>query len=91
MMAFAFTSALGTHNTDLITMAGTATATTIMLMNTSGTNGSGGIGTTIGTITIETTIVIDAQGLFSETNFRITWTSPVTVRKRAVLAVTGRA
>jgi hypothetical protein len=57
MMGFAFTLAPDTHNTDLITMAETVTAITIARMNI---GGSGGTGTIIGTITIETTIGIDA-------------------------------
>jgi hypothetical protein len=52
-----------TNNTGPITMAMTDTATTAMRMNIGGTNGSGGTGTIIGTITIgimiETTTGID--------------------------------
>ena len=55
-MAFAFTLAPNTHNTDLITTAGIATATTITRTNIGGINGSGGTGTIIDTITIETMI-----------------------------------
>jgi hypothetical protein len=50
MTACAFTLAPDIHNTDLITMAGTATATTITPTNI------GGSGTIIGTITIGTMI-----------------------------------
>jgi hypothetical protein len=50
MMGFGFTLAPDTHNTDLITMAATDTATTVTRKNI---GGSGGTGTIIGTITIE--------------------------------------
>jgi hypothetical protein len=53
MMGFGFTLAPNTHNTDLITMAVTATTTTITRTNIDGT---GGIGTIIATITSETMI-----------------------------------
>jgi hypothetical protein len=55
-MAFGFTLAPNTHNTDLITTAVTATATTIARTNIGGTNGTG---TIIVTITIEITIGIE--------------------------------
>jgi hypothetical protein len=50
MMGFGFTLAPDTHNTDLITMVTTDTATTVTRTNI---GGSGGTGTIIGTITIE--------------------------------------
>jgi hypothetical protein len=52
MMGFGFTLAPDTHNTDLITMVTTDTATTVTRTNIGGTSGSG---TIIGTITIEIT------------------------------------
>ena len=55
-MAFAFTLAPNIHNTDLITMVMTDTATIDMRTNIGGTNGSGGTETIIDTITIETMI-----------------------------------
>jgi hypothetical protein len=51
MMGFAFTLAPDTHNTDLITMVATDTATTVTRTNI---GGSGGTGTIMGTATIET-------------------------------------
>jgi hypothetical protein len=48
-----FTLIRATNNTGPITMGTTDTATTIMWMNIGGTNGSGGTGTIIDTITIE--------------------------------------
>ena len=50
MMDFGFTLAPDTHNTGLITMVTTDTATTVTRTNI---GGSGGTGTIIGTITIE--------------------------------------
>jgi hypothetical protein len=50
MMGFGFTLAPDTHNTDLITIVTTDTATTVTRTNI---GGSGGTGTIIGTITIE--------------------------------------
>jgi ribose/xylose/arabinose/galactoside ABC-type transport system permease subunit len=48
-----FTLIRATNNTGPITMGTTVTATTITWMNIGGTNGSGGTGTIIDTITIE--------------------------------------
>ena len=68
MMDFAFTLIPDTNNTDPITMATTATAITVTRTNIGGTNGSGGTGTIIGTITIEimigTATGIDAGRVF---------------------------
>jgi hypothetical protein len=57
-MGSAFTLTPDTNNTDLITMARTATAITVTRMNIGGTAGTG---TLIGTITIETMIGIDTS------------------------------
>jgi hypothetical protein len=55
-MGFASILVPNTHNTDPITTAVIDTATTITRTNIGGINGSGGTGTIIGTITIETMI-----------------------------------
>jgi hypothetical protein len=57
-MAFAFTLAPNTRNTDLIITAVTATAITVTRTNIGGTNGTD---TIIDTTTIETTTGIDAE------------------------------
>jgi hypothetical protein len=71
MMGFAFTLAPDTHNTDLITMVTTDTATTVTRRNIGGRSGTG---TIIGTITIETIIGITTG--IDPLRFRITnWLS----------------
>ena len=70
-MASAFTLAPDTNNTDLITMATTATVITITRTNI---GGSGGTGTIIVTITIE--IMIGTTTGIDLLRFRITnWLS----------------
>ena len=73
-MAFAFTLAPDTNNSGPITMVTTDTATIVTRTNIGGTNGSGGTGTIIGTITIETTTGIDASrfsDLLAEVRYEI--------------------
>jgi hypothetical protein len=61
-MGFAFTLAPDTSQTDLTTIAKTATATTVTPTNT---GGSGGTGTIIGTIMIEIMIGIEAYEIIA--------------------------